>query len=576
MTRGAERAPKKAAKKKSVPPKSGDTIASLRERLETAEQTLEAIRSGSVDALVVAGPNGERVFTLQGADHRYRRIVESMTEGATIVGTDGTIYYANRSFSKLVGVPLDRVLGSTIGTYVHNGSHEAIDQLVGAARKRTTGSDIHIATSDGTILVHVSATTEDIADGGVCLIFTDLSESLRELLEGEKAARAEAESASRLKDEFLATLSHELRTPLNSILGWGHMLVEGSLPEEKRAHALATILRNATAQHRLIEDLLDVSRIVNGNLRLSVESVDLATVIDAAVEAVRPAADAKDVKVVVDVKPGVGNVRGDASRLQQVVWNLATNAVKFTPRGGTVTLSLAAGKDSVEIRVVDTGAGIAPEFLPYVFDRFRQEDGGITRRNGGLGLGLSIARQLVELHGGSITVKSDGLGKGAAFVVELPFAPQKAIAPAPRPATRSTNGHGTRGGSKELEGVSVLVVDDERDARELLQSAFEQHGAIVTTAASAAEGLAAIASERPTVIVSDIGMPGEDGYAFIRKVRALSPENGGRTPALALTAYARAEDRVRALREGFQTHAAKPVEPVELLTLVASLARRVI
>jgi PAS domain S-box-containing protein len=578
-------------------------IEQLRARLEEAEQTLDAIRTGQIDALIVSGPAGERVFTLQGADHRYRRIVESMTEGAAIVSADGILLYANNAFATLVATPLDHVLGSPLRRYAPKESYDAIDSLVRRAQRGTAVADTTLlGKADVPVRVHISAANDgELDQGGVCLIVTDLSTSLRDeetrkkelkeqlaektralshaldqrekLLWAEKEARALAESASMLKDEFLATLSHELRTPLNAILGWSRMLVAGTVPEEKKAHALATIVRNASSQHQLIEDLLDVSRIVSGKLRLSVEPMDLSAVIDAAIDAVHPAADAKGVKLSSHVDANAGLMRGDSARLQQVVWNLATNAVKFTPRGGSIDLRLESKSSNVRLTVTDTGTGIAAEFLPYVFDRFRQEDGGITRRAGGLGLGLSIAKQIVELHGGTMEVKSDGVGKGSTFIVELPLAPSRKTVAVERRLTPIAKTVAADTAPRELNGLAVLVLDDEEDARDLLRSSFEQHGAVVATAGNVPEALEIIANQSVNVIVSDIGMPEEDGYSFIRKVRALEPEKGGLTPALALTAYARPEDRIRALREGFQTHAAKPVEPQELLAIVANLAR---
>lgn len=592
---------KKRAKNKPI--SAQEEIEQLRAKLEEAEQTLEAIRSGQVDALIVAGPTGERVFTLQGADHRYRRIVESMTEGAAIVSTDGTILYANNAFSKLVATPLDRVLGSRAHRYVPEEARDSFDKLIQDAEQRTVSADTTLFAGKGRrVPVHISAAADgEINHAGVCLIITDLSDSLREaedrkkelaaqladktralsnalaqreqLLWAEKEARALAESASVLKDEFLATLSHELRTPLNAILGWARMLAAGTVPETKKLHALQTIVRNASAQHQLIEDLLDVSRIVSGKLRLSVEPMDLGAVIDAAIDAVHPAADAKGVKLSSQIDVNAGLMRGDSSRLQQVIWNLATNAVKFTPRGGSISLHLESKSSNVRLTVTDTGNGIAAEFIPYVFDRFRQEDGGITRRAGGLGLGLSIAKQIVELHGGTMEVSSEGLGKGSTFVVELPLSPQRRMMAVERRLNPVAKTIAADMPANELDGLAVLVLDDEPDARDLLRSSFEQHGATVATAGNVPEALQIIANQSVNVIVSDIGMPDEDGYSFIRKVRALKPEHGGLTPALALTAYARPEDRIRALREGFQTHASKPVEPQELLAMVANLAR---
>jgi PAS domain S-box-containing protein len=396
-----------------------------------------------------------------------------------------------------------------------------------------------------------------------------------ELLGREREARAEAEQANRLKDEFLATVSHELRTPLTAILGWAHLLRGGGLQGDGAARALETIERNARSQAQLIDDLLDVSRIVTGKLRLDVVPVSPHTFIDAAVEAVSPAAEAKGVRLQRVIDTGVETVMGDPARLQQVVWNLLTNAVKFTPRGGRVQVRLERVNSQVEIAVADTGSGIDPEFLPHVFERFRQADQRTTRSHGGLGLGLAIVRHLVELHGGSVRADSGGEGTGSTFTVTLPVAlihRREEAGERVHPAARDTMpAHEC---PERLDGLRVLVVDDEQDAREFLAAGLEQCGAVVTTASSAGEALEALSGGEFGVLISDIGMPGEDGYEFIRRVRALPPEAGGRTPAVALTAYARTEDRLRAMRAGFEMHVAKPVELTELVVVIANLARR--
>ena len=397
-----------------------------------------------------------------------------------------------------------------------------------------------------------------------------------ELLGRETAARAEAEAASRLKDEFLATVSHELRTPLTSILGWAHLMRTGQLDEEAAARALETIERNARSQSQLIEDLLDVSRIITGKIRLDVRPIDPASFIDPAVEALRPAAEAKGVRLRKVFDAGPAAVNGDPARLQQVVWNLLSNAVKFTEGGGLVEVRLGRAGGHVEIAVSDTGPGIEPEFLPHVFERFRQADQKTTRRHGGLGLGLSIVRHLVELHGGVVSAESPGgEGRGTTFTVRLPVVSglQREV-PNERARAAVRDTMSAEECPERLDGLRVLVVDDEDDTRELLRVGLTQCGAEVSTASSAAEALEALAREMPEVLISDIGMPDEDGYELIRRVRALAPEGGGRVPAVALTAYARAEDRLRALRAGYQMHLSKPVELAELTSVIASLARR--
>ena len=391
-----------------------------------------------------------------------------------------------------------------------------------------------------------------------------------QLLDSEKAARGTAEEANRLKDEFLSTVSHELRTPLTSILGWVQLMRGGNLPEDKHPRALETIERNARAQGQLIEELLDVSRILAGKLRLEVEPVDLSSVVEGALESVRPAADARG--VVLEAALGsAGTILGDAHRLGQVVWNLLSNSVKFTPEGGRVRAFVERRDSAVEIIVADTGQGIPPAFLPHVFERFRQAEGSTTRRHGGLGLGLSIVRHLVEMHGGEVFAESDGEGLGATFTVRLPLttAPRREVGVPP--ALRAPASPEALHSPQELEGVRVLVVDDEADTRELLRALLEGSRALVFTASSAAEGLELLRSTRPALVVCDIGMPGEDGYSFITRVRALTEREGGRTPAVALTAFARAEDRARVLRAGFQQHCPKPAEPGALLSLLASM-----
>lgn len=404
---------------------------------------------------------------------------------------------------------------------------------------------------------------------------------VRNHLQEQKRAQEEraellkvAEEANRAKDEFLATMSHELRTPMTAILGWAHLLRTTSLSEKDFARALDTVERNARAQTKLIDDLLDISRIITGKLRLDVQPVDLASVIEAAVEAVRPTAEAKAVRLQALIDPQSGPVSGDTNRLQQVVWNLLTNAIKFTPKGGRVQVRLERVNSHVEITVSDTGSGISEEFLPHVFDRFRQADGTTTRTHGGLGLGLSIVRQLVELHGGTVEAQSDGENSGSTFIVQLPSLALR------REFGDSARRHPTADGSLSLDyspslaGIKILIVDDEADTRELLCAVLEQCAAEVITVESVAEALAAIEQSKPDVLISDIGMPDEDGYSLISKVRSLEASSGQRIPAIALTAYARVEDRVRALNAGFQVHVPKPIEAVELVAVVASLTGR--
>jgi signal transduction histidine kinase/CheY-like chemotaxis protein len=393
------------------------------------------------------------------------------------------------------------------------------------------------------------------------------------LLASEKEARAQAELANRLKDEFLAVVSHELRSPLNAITGWASVLRTRKL-DDQTLRAVETILRNAQAQAQLIGDLLDVSRIVAGQLRLNVRPFQLIAVIEAAIEVIRPAAEAKSIRIQTFLDPAAGPVPGDPDRLQQVFWNLLSNAVKFTAKGGRVQIRLQRINSHVEIVISDTGIGIEPQLLPVVFDRFRQGDSGTAREHGGLGLGLAIVRHLVELHGGVVTAHSEGAGKGAEFVVELPMSigiwPDREDEARVHPSLGGT----TSTKVPSLAGLRILIVDDEEDAREVVSTIVGDAGAEVAAAASVQQALGLIDQWKPDVLISDIGMPGEDGYDLIRKVRALPPDQRGQIPAIALTAFARTQDRLKILSAGYQMHVGKPIEPLELITIVASVTKR--
>jgi signal transduction histidine kinase/ActR/RegA family two-component response regulator len=390
------------------------------------------------------------------------------------------------------------------------------------------------------------------------------------LLERESTARASAEESNRLKDEFLATVSHELRTPLTAILGWSRMLEGGSLDNDTATRAIETIKRNAKAQAQIIDDILDVSRIITGNLYLELHPIELAPVLEAAINVVRPTAEAKNIHFDVNFEREPAAVLGDTNRLQQVFWNLLSNAVKFTPNGGRVTVRLKHVDSAVEIVVADNGQGIPSAFLPYVFDRFRQADSTSTRQHGGLGLGLAIARHLVEIHGGSVSANSDGDGAGASFTVTLPLvgsAVEMPPLPVPDPELELAEKLKSQ---QVLSGLRLLLVDDDRDTLELLSAALTQRSAEVTAVSSAADALEAIKKFRPDVLISDIAMPGEDGYALIKTVLAL---DAPAIPSIAITAYAKEEDRERALAAGFQRYLAKPVELGEFISAVAELAR---
>lgn len=396
------------------------------------------------------------------------------------------------------------------------------------------------------------------------------------LFEAERVARASAEQAARIKDEFLATVSHELRTPLNAIVGWINVLQSSNARPSDIQRAVEVIKRNAQAQAQLIEDLLDMSRIMSGRMRLDVQSTTLTAVIESAITSVLPAATAKDIRIQRVLDPLAGPISGDPGRLQQVMWNLLSNAIKFTPKGGRVQVTLERVNSHLEVSVSDTGVGIEPEFLPFVFDRFRQADASAARTYTGLGLGLAISKELVELHGGNIRVKSPGKDAGTVFIVALPLAP---VAPeSSEQAELRQHPRSARNGGREelprpsLAGITVLVVEDEPDALELIMRVLTDAGAQVEGCANAADALAILLGQRFDVIISDLGMAAMDGYEFVRSVRALAAEQGGATPAIALSAFARSEDRQRAYRAGFQMHVAKPVDPAELITIISALA----
>ena len=401
-----------------------------------------------------------------------------------------------------------------------------------------------------------------------------VEERLRLALLGEQMARAEAETANRMKDEFLATVSHEIRTPLNAIIGWSHLLRSGRLDEATIARAIETIDRNAKSQAQLIEDILDVSRMITGKLRLNNEPVDIASVINAAIDSVQLAIDSKDLQLEVTLDPSARHTIGDANRLQQVVWNLLANAIKFTPAGGHIEVKVERAGHDVQIRVADSGQGISKNFLPFIFDRFRQGDGTTTRQHGGLGLGLAIARHLVELHGGTISADSGGEGQGASFTVKLPLAPPggKARRKVTGNLQRPEASNGKFSSLPSLDQVKILLVDDDPDTLQILSVVLGESRAVVQTAASVAEALEILEWYQPHVLVSDLAMPDEDGYSLIGKLRALEIKTGSQTPALALTSYVRVEDRARALSAGFNMFVPKPVQPEELITAIANLA----
>lgn len=398
-------------------------------------------------------------------------------------------------------------------------------------------------------------------------------EERQRLLVREQAARTEAEAANRNKDQFLATLSHELRTPLTAILGWSHLLRSNKLSEDEHGRAIDTIERNAKSQSQLIDDLLDVSRIITGKLQIDRAPVDLANVIEAAHDATRPAAEAKDIRFELAIEPARLSVLGDQNRLQQVFWNLFSNAVKFSPRGGEVRVTAAAENGEVRVSVADDGIGITQEFLPFIFDRFRQADGSTTREHGGLGLGLAIVRHLIDLHQGSVEVHSEGRNCGSTFTITLASMPADIASQDQGDVLLPQSPLQPFGSFEVLQGLRVLVVDDEPDARDLLSTILKRCGSDVRCSESAADAMQAFADWDPDILVSDIGMPNEDGYSFIKRVRQLNSNRAQNIPAVALTAYATDEDRLRALDAGFQTHVAKPIEPEVFVSSIASVLR---
>ena len=512
------------------------------------------------------------------SEDRYRDLVDNSHELICTHDLEGRVLSVNPWAARVLGYPQNSLVGINIRDGLLPEYREKFDDYLrtvitegsarGVMKVRTATGEIRLWEYYNTLR------TEGVEKPIVRGMAHDATER-RQALKREKEARLEAEAANRVKDEFLSTLSHELRTPLTAIMGWADLLLNDEVEPEKRQQAIETIFRNANSQCQLINDLLEVSRIITGKLRLEFVACELHSVIEAAAESIRPTAEAKGVRLQVLLEPNIGPVYGDRERLQQVVWNLLSNGVKFTQRGGLVQVTLQRINSHVEIVVNDTGVGIRSDFLPHVFDRFRQADGSTTRNYGGLGLGLAIVRHLVELHGGTAWAESPGENQGSRFTVRLPaMTPSEHPSPEElkQPAIAVTESRDRQPSS--LEGLRVLVVDDEIDARTLLSAMLERCGAQVVAVSSAREGLESVESWKPDVLIADIGMPVEDGYGLIKKIRALPKERGGQTPALALTAYARTEDRVRALSEGYQSHLAKPVDRYELAAVITSLGHR--
>jgi PAS domain S-box-containing protein len=510
-------------------------------------------------------------------------IVESSFDAIIGKNLDGVITSWNQAAERIFGYKKQEAIGQPITLIIPPERHaEEVDILARLRRgERTEHFETVRVRKDGT-RINISLTVSPIRHStgtiiGASKIARDITErkhaerERERLLKSEQAARNKAEEANRLKDEFLATVSHELRTPLTSILGWSTLLRTPRMSQDQTQQGLETIQRNAKTQAQVIEDLLDVSRIITGKLRLEIRPIMAGPVVESAIASVRPMAEAKGVGLHAQIAENAGFVTADTGRLQQVIWNLLNNAIKFTPRGGQVRVLVNRADSQIEIIVSDTGQGIRPEFLPHVFDRFRQAESSTTRKHGGLGLGLAIVRHLVELHGGTVTASSAGQGQGATFSVRFPLLPDRreeadSLAALEEPATNVA----TAGVLADLEDVKALIVDDDADTRQLLRVTIEQAGAKVRDAATAEEGLREAKQWKPSIILADIGMPGKDGYEFIKELREWERHSGARTPAVALTAYARAEDQLHALNAGYEVHISKPIEPDKLLTLIAS------
>ena len=542
------------AKRKS-PAGPSRAISELRRRLEEAEATIRAIREGHVEALVVHGPEGEQIYTLRSADQPYRLIVEHMQEGALTLSADGTILYCNQRFAELVAHPPERIAGRSLTEFI---DVEDQSTLVVLLAKKSHRAEVQLRSAAGVVTPAQLSSIALVIDGvrTVAVVVTDLTH--------ERTERGLRES-NRLKDEFLATLSHELRTPLNVILGWTRMLLTGQLGDDVRRHGLELIDRNAQAQAQLVNDLVDMSRMTTGKLQVELMPLSLVPVVESAIDSVRPSADARDVSIHTSWQTEDPIVVADATRLQQVLWNLLSNAVKFTPRGGRISVTTTKHDTTTRIEVADSGIGIDAAFLPHVFDRFRQADSTTTRRHGGLGLGLAIVHDLVRLHGGNVEVSSPGIGHGTTFAVTL----RSSDGPVPvterrRPSRKPVS----------LAGHSVLLLEDHPDSRELLAQALRSAGAAVAAFGAAKEAFAALDRVRPSVIVADIALPDEDGYSFIRRVRACPTPAIQSVPAIAVTAYATTADRAEALTVGFQRHLPKPIDPGRLVQAIYELTRR--
>src|SRR6266511_1830945 len=558
------------------------------------EDTVETI--ATVAAPIAQGIERKRAEqALRASEEKFRILADTAPVMVWVSGADKLRAFFNKPWLEFTGRAMEEELGYGWAEGVHQEDYDCCLETFNAScdAREPFKMEYRLRRHDGEyrwILDHgvprYSPYGDFLGCVGSCIDITERKQveaREREQLALEQAARATAEAANRSKDEFLTMLSHELRSPLNAVLGYTRMLRCGPVDRDAINKVAAIVERNAKAQLQIIEDLLDSACVTTGKLRIKTRPVDLSTVLESALNTVRAAAEAKGIMLVADFGPRPEEMVGDSARLQQVVWNLLSNGIKFTPEGGRVELQMDSDANHIRIKVSDTGKGIEPEFLPFVFDHFRQADSSSTRRYGGLGLGLSLAKYLVELHGGTITAASEGAGRGATFTVTLPRRHPELIAPPPAvaPSEARTGGAIILGAALSLEGVSVLVVDDQEEARELLVQALGEYGAQVTAASSGAEALALLSDplsgKRPDALILDIAMPDEDGYTVLNKVRALEAARGDaadQIPAIALTAYGRSEDRLRALQEGFQMHITKPVEPAELAVVIASVTTR--
>ncbi|MEH2159255.1 hybrid sensor histidine kinase/response regulator [Nostoc sp.] len=519
--------------------------------------------------------------SLQKSEAKYRRIVDTSYEGIWMIDSEARTEFVNQRISQMLGYPAEEILGRSIFDFMDRADDIADEEKLEWFKEE--GSDLkerRLCCKDGSYIWTLISATAILNEQSECLgaiaMLTDITDRKRteserdRLLQLEQKARAQAEAANRIKDEFLAVLSHELRSPLNPILGWAKLLQSRKFDEPSLQKALKTIERNAKLQAQLIEDLLDVSRILQGKLRLNMIPVDLVSTIEGAMETVHLAAEAKTIAIETMLDPSVGKVLGDSARLQQVFWNLLSNAVKFTETKGKVNVRLECIDAQAQITVSDTGKGIHPDFLPYMFDYFRQGDSTTTRRFGGLGLGLAIARHLIEMHGGTVWAESPGEEQGAIFTVRLPLIKDSATI---RDDT-NTDSSTAVFASSPLIGLQVLVVDDNADTRDFFSFVLEQFGAIVTAVASGYEALQALNQSKPDILLSDIGMPEMNGYMLMQQVRTQEAKVGAKKmPAIALTAYAGEINQQQAIRAGFQQHIVKPVAPEELLIAISNLVR---